>query len=510
VARVPEHTIRESSLAGFDGLGIDLTGLDHDDRNSYRAIAARGWAPAHGTQICPACLADGGSWRTVWRLLIVTACTTHGTQLIASCPSCGRRFRDQHHSHLRRVGAATVCGNPLGQGPTRQCGHDLTTITTHPADPATLATQQRVDAALQGQQIRVLGQPATPAAYLTDLRHLTTLLLHLAEQPGALRLADWAVGLHAETARRTGTRGPRWGLRPPDNPLLRGRAIGTADGVLTGRDLEEAARSLVPWIDLTPRTIEGALGWLADRTVMTPTLTRLVMAARASHRRLSHHLDTLDPDRQNGAMVRLDTRLIPQVIPEPLYREHLVGAFDSGEVTVRLFASLCLARMKPDVTSWAAAAHALGLPPDVGVLTGRICSSSTRIDNNDWTDRLHRVATDLPGQDYRLLEVKLWGLNNQTGWFDQWRRGCRPTTPRRHDHVRPGLAMGARRSRPPRHRGRLERPAADTRHRAAYRQFESSLNKEQRTRLAQTLAEPSTARAASTPGTTGKPIGEMS
>ena len=36
---------------------------------------------------------------------------------------------------------------------------------------------------------------------------------------------------------------------------------------------------------------DGPLGWLADRTVMTPTLTRLVMAARAPHRRVSHHLD---------------------------------------------------------------------------------------------------------------------------------------------------------------------------------------------------------------------------
>lgn len=308
-ARVPERAIRESSLAGFDGLGIDLTGLDHDDRDSYRAVAARGWAPAHGTQICPACLANGGAWRTVWRLLIVTACTTHGTNLIASCPSCDRPFRDQRHSHLRPVGAATVCGNPLGQGPVRQCKQDLTTVASVPADPAVLALQVRVDMGLDGRPVIILGQLATAAAYLNDLKHLTTLLLYLAAQPAARHLIDWTGDLAVETAQRTDARGPRWGMRPPDNPILRGRALAAADAVLAGTDLDDAAQALVPWIELTPRTIEGPLGWLADRTVMTPTMTRLVMAARAPHpppvppprHPRPDHPDDRDPERRRRA-----------------------------------------------------------------------------------------------------------------------------------------------------------------------------------------------------------------
>ena len=39
--------------------------------------------------------ADTGTWKTVWRLLLVTACTHHGTVLVAGCSSCGRPFRDQ-------------------------------------------------------------------------------------------------------------------------------------------------------------------------------------------------------------------------------------------------------------------------------------------------------------------------------------------------------------------------------------------------------------------------------
>lgn len=493
VSRVPEHTIRESSLAGFDGLGIDLTGLNHNDRNSFRTVAACGWAPAHGTQICPTCLADDGAWRTVWRLLIVTACTAHGTFLVAACPGCGRPFRDQRHSHLRRVGAATVCGNQLGQGPVRQCEQDLTTVTAMTAGPAAVAMQQRVDSGLSGLPVAVLGRPETPAAaYLNDLKHLTTLLLHLASQPGAQHLAAWAGGLAVEAARRTDARGPRWGMRPPDNPILRGRALAAADAVLAAEDLDAAAQALVPWIELTPRTIEGPLGWLADRTVMTPTMTRLIMAARAPHRRLSHHLDKLDPDTPiadavNGDAVRLDTREIPQVIPQQLFREHLVGVFDSGELTVRLFASLCLARMDPGVTSWAAAAQVLDLPSGLGVRTARACSASMLIDKDDWTGRLYRVTVDLPRVDYRALEATVRHHSQLSRWFDQWRRDCRPNTRDAsktyaliwlwvhiaHGHLNTAASWKG------------QSPTA--RQRAGYRQFEASLEPRQRIRLADAL-----------------------
>ncbi|MEI2650125.1 MAG: hypothetical protein V9G15_14200 [Dermatophilaceae bacterium] len=125
----------------------------------------------------------------------MTACTDHGLVLVAECPACGRPFRDQRHSHLRRVGAATVCGNPLGQGPLKQCQHDLTTLAAVPASPAVLATQARIDAALAGKNVPGARAAGQPAAYLADLRHLTTLLLHLAGQPGADGLAPWVADL---------------------------------------------------------------------------------------------------------------------------------------------------------------------------------------------------------------------------------------------------------------------------------------------------------------------------
>ena len=482
LARVDEQHVYAATLAAFDGTALDLTGLNTNDRHSYRQVAARGWAPAHGTQICPACLVDIGVWQSAWRLLIVTACTQHQSLLVARCPSCRRPFRDQRHSHLRRVGAATVCGNPLGAGPTKQCLHDLATIPTKPAGEDVLALQRRVDAAIAGQAVPVLGQPAKAAVYLTDLRHLTTLLLHLAGQPGATQLAPWVADLAEETDARSGGRGPRWGLRPPEQPGLRAEALATADGILTAPDVDTAAARLTPWTELTPTTNDGPLGWLADRTVMTPTLTRLVMAARAPHRRLSHHLDN-----HPGGRMPINLTLVPQVIPHPQYVEHLDGASTSSEDTVRLFASLSLARLHPDVPTWAAAAEALNMPGPMGARCARACSATMLVSADEWKSRIWRAGEETERRDYRATEAKVERRLHSWRWFDEWRRHCRPLT--RDANQSYALTWqwthvaNAHLDLSPAWRG--EKPTAKDR--AHYRQFADSLDERQQFELAYAL-----------------------
>ncbi len=470
-----------ATLGAFEGTALDLTGLDPSDRHSYRQVAVRGWAPAHGTQLCPGCLADSGIWKTAWRLLLVTTCTDHGVVLVAEYPSCCRPFRDQRHSYLRRVGATPVCGNPLGKGPVKQCQHDLTTLPTAPASPAVLATQARIDSALAGRHVPVLGRPARPAAYLADLRHLSTLLLHLAGQPGAETLAAWVLQLAAVTADRTADRGPRWGLRPPDHPRIRAGALATADAILAGADVDTAAGLLTPWTELTPTTNDGPLGWLADRTVMTPALTRLVMAARAPHRRLSHHLDT---PRTDGAPMPINLLVIPQVTPHEQYVEHLAGASDSTEATVRLFASLSLARLHPDVTSWAAAAEALGMPGPMGVRCARACSATMRVTADEWEDRIRRAIEETPRRDYRATAAKIRHRLWMSRWFDEWARHCRPST---RDSSQPHAltwqwvnVAHAHLDLSPAWHGK--KPTAKDR--ARYRQFEKSLDEGQQLQLA--------------------------
>lgn len=164
---------------------------------------------------------------------------------------------------------------------------------------------------------------------------------------------------------------------------------------------------------------------------MTPTLTRLVMAARAPHRRLSHLLDALEPG------MSIDTRGIPQVIPASLFAEHLTGASASTEATVRLFASLSLARMPHAVTSWAKAAEVLGLPASMGVDCARACSASMVVGHAEWTRRLEAIWEGLVDSgsstgrwDYRAIEAKLHRRWQSHRWFEEWARAVRPNTRR--------------------------------------------------------------------------------
>ena len=325
----------------------------------------------------------------------------------------------------------------------------------------------------------VLGQPVKAAAYLTDLRHLTTLLLHLAGQPSATQLAPWVRDLAEEADARSGDRGPRWGLRPPEQPGLRADVLATADGILTTPDLDTAAARLTPWTELAPTTNDGPLGWLADRTVMTPTLTRLVMAARAPHRRLSHHLDN-----HLGGRMPINLTLIPQVIPNAQYLEHLDGASTSSEDTVRLFASLSLARLHPDVTTWAAAAEALNMPGPMGVRCARACSATMLVSAEEWKSRIWRAGEETERRDYRATEAKIHHRLGMTRWFNEWARRNRPHA-RYGDH---DLALTwqwvhvahAHRDLSPAWRGK--RPTAKDR--ARYRQFADSLDERQQFELA--------------------------
>lgn len=479
--------ILATTTASFEDTAVNLHGLDHEDRHSYRTVAARGWVRSRGTQICPSCLAETGIWMTAWRLPIVTVCTRHETLIVAACPTCQRPFRDQHHSHLRRTGPTTSCGNPLGAGPSRQCEHDLRTIPTTPAKPRVITMQHRVNRALKGSDTQVLGEPATGDAYLTDIRHLATLLMHLAAQPGADDLAEWVGDIREAARGRTGQRGPRWGLRPPDDPQVRGPVLATADSILTSPDLNTAATIFLPWLETAPTTVEGPYGWLSDRTVVTETLSRLIIATRASACRLSHYLDHT-PSRH----VKIDTRSVPQVIPQDMYSEHLADVCTGGEKTIRLYASLCLARLDPTITSWAKAAHALNMPTHVGTNAARACSHAILVDNTEWTRRLENIWEGLRSPlairwNYRNIETQILHRNTLDRWFDNWCRRYRPATHRAskghaltwqwvhvaHGHL--NLAPSWNEARPVKAQ------------RDAYHQFESSLDNTQQTELEYSL-----------------------
>nr|WP_257908642.1 TniQ family protein [Janibacter limosus] len=57
----PVDALTAATPAPLDGTLVDLSGLDPNNQYSYRDLAARGWAPGQGTQICPSCPAENGT-----------------------------------------------------------------------------------------------------------------------------------------------------------------------------------------------------------------------------------------------------------------------------------------------------------------------------------------------------------------------------------------------------------------------------------------------------------------
>lgn len=469
-------------LTSLPGVGD----LDPGTRYGHRDLAAKGWVQLHGTQACPACLADHGAWSTTWRLPVMTTCTTHRRHLAVTCPGCRRPFRDGRSTQLRPVGADTTCGNPLGAGPRQQCTRDLTTIPTAVASPAQLHRQARTDTALTGRPVTVLGQQSEPAAYLADLRHLTVLLLHLGTQDTTGHLADWTPSLQTETAARTDRRGPRWGIRPPTDPGLRAQALTTADQILTRPDRESGADQLSPWLAAIPTGTDSRLGWLADRTVMTPTLTGLLTAALAPYRRISHSLTA----QTGGPMT--NPRYIPQVLPLATYQEHLAADLTVTPLLGRTYITLCLARTTPGVTTWAHAAQTLHLTGEMGTRTARTCSARLTVDNPTFIDHLLQLGATLDTDvDYRTLEDHVRRCWANRDWPSDW-PGADATGTKRanlitwawthlaHAHPDTSPAWGRQ--------GRT-RPGWQ-----AYTRFEKTLTRQQQSTLTEQFAKAAAAR----------------
>jgi hypothetical protein len=278
-----------------------------------------------------------------------------------------------------------------------------------------LVAQHRIDAAIGGQRVVILGDALNPNDYLCELKALTVLLLHLAAQPAGEQRAEWAHLARTDHTRSAGPRGARWGLAPPADLQLRGQAIAASDQILRAASLDAAADQLHPWTDLTPATNDGQLGWLADHTTMTPTLSRLVMAATATRRRLATLLDT--------SVGALPLTAIPQVTPAGVYDSHVSGMLDVTARTGRLFVSLCLARQDLANLTWAEAAVALGLPPELGTKTARACSADLLVSAPDFIAALVRVADDLDTRvDYRAGEDAVRRLARTRGWYRSWAR----------------------------------------------------------------------------------------
>lgn len=417
----PTGALAAATLASVDGTLVDLSGLDPHHQASYRAMAARGWAPGQGTQICPRCLAETGTWDISWRLPTTTVCLRHRSYLLSTCPGCQRPFRATRSTLLRPVGAKTSCGNALGRRG-HYCPTDLTVLATQSADPGCVDRHTRTEPqSLAARAPRVFGEDTAARQFVEDVHGLTTLLLHIATattRPALL--PGWAAQVHDATHAQQ--RAPRWGLRPPADIPTRSRALTAATDILTGSHLEEAVTRFAPWVAAIPPTPDGLLGWAGDHTRHTSSTTRLVLAVHAPRRRLSRLLDA------TPRTLTASTELIPQVLPRALYEAHLIGLFTSRPETIRLFASLTMARTHPGIATCADAARKLGLPADLGRRCAAAAAASQTASPTAVLAAITAAVEDLDRQDYRALEAQVRALEGPGPWFTAWAHRHRPGT----------------------------------------------------------------------------------
>ncbi|WP_454166306.1 TniQ family protein [Gordonia iterans] len=418
-----EAAVEQSTLARYDsGVPLNLEGFDPLDRASYRTVVAQGWFPQHGTQLCPLCLRRDGIWQLAWRLPISAVCLEHDVHLVAECSDCGRRFRTRYQSPLRpHLDNDQPCGNSLGSW--TPCRHSVLDESPLPASDGARRAAIQVADAINGKETRVLGATLAPAAYLAEIRNLSTLLLHLATRPQAQGFVDWAGALQAEAASRTTElRGPRWGIQPPRSALVRGEAMSEAATILASRELQDAVMRLADWFDLIAAVPGGPQSWLVNRAAMSPVLSWLIVRVLSSRRHVG-----LQIDHQDG-LVDLPLSAIPQLLDQNTYRRHFGGMLATLADTGRLYASLCIARAQAPGTNWCTAAASIGLAPDVGRRISRAASTRLIASPQEFAEATNAAARDLPSRrDYRALERRVIELaHTPTDWFTDWARSAKP------------------------------------------------------------------------------------
>ena len=418
ISGVGNEKLREATLARFgDGLPLRFNGFDPRDRHSYRNVIAQGWFPTTGSQVCSPCLSERGSWRIEWRLPLAAVCTHHRTFLTFACQGCGRRFRSHHHSPLRAIiGPDHPCGNPLGLR--NPCRHSV--IDHHPqaAPIALVDSASGIARALSGEPIPMLGVEADAQTYLAELRHLATLLLHLASRAGAPSVVAWADEVHAEARTRSTTlRGPRWGYSPPQDSRVRGHVLDTSARTLAEGSIQSAGARLAPWIDLIAAEGNGPSVWMLNRTTRTPIMEQLIHAATEGRHHVGRRLTKMSPSN-----VSLAASSIPQLFDEDLFHELFDGMLGGYDRTRRLYVSLCVVRAAAAATTWSEAAGELGLAPRIGPATARAASKLMQVSPEQFARAVHRAIQLLPrDRDFRARELRVQTLARQSdGWFPQW------------------------------------------------------------------------------------------
>jgi len=423
ISGIAPEKIRRATLLRFDrGLPLTLTGFDPLDRHSFRQVVTQGWFPPTGSQVCTQCLAEQRIWQLCWRLPLSTICPLHGTFLTTTCRGCGNCFRVRRYSPLRPVlGREELCGNQIGLR--TYCGHPIIAHESSSAPTDVVDTGAAIAGAIAGADVKVFTEWTAAPPYLAELRHLATLLLHLATRPRGRAFVEWAEELHREASERaTARRGPRWGISPPRSSRVRAMALNSSAQILAEPTLAAGAERLRPWFELIADSPGGPSNWLMNRTTRTERMRRLIDAALADRRCVGRRIE------YGRGKIDRPLESVPHLVDSKVYSELFGGMLGSYEWTGRLYVSLCIARELVPGSAWAEAAAAIGLPKVLGKRTARAVSARMRVTPAIFADAVQSALVRLPtDRDFRRRERRVLELASAADdWFGPWRMSIAP------------------------------------------------------------------------------------
>jgi hypothetical protein len=460
VTRIPERHVRAMLLTAFDGIALDLSGINPDDPKSITRFASREWAYLSGSHYCPGCLRQsGGAWQLAWKLPWSYSCVAHSCLLESVCPGCGQRAargradRSLSPAFHARKPALCRCANPLPTGLATKgrsgapCGHDLAAVA-----PVSIANSERL---LDYQQtinrllaLDKIDREHANATFL-ELRSLTAFVLYAAEPSDLGPLPQvvfdefqrYALDRNKRREERVNSEDRRGGahartyIGAPQSAKLMAAVIPFAIQAVgfEGRGLREHLQPLVDHIDHTSRTFRWQLlDYFKFSDRLRGQLKELLASRGTFDRRAGSRSQHVSAP---GTAYTFVPANIPQLLPLEMFVA-ADGLFPGTfEYQARRFCAMALVKLCGG--TWANAAEHLDLPASMNKMANKVITTLNATKGYDrFVALLHEWARHFSERqsktDFASLRRGLQAFEDFP--LDDWVRLCREA----------GVAVGER------------------------------------------------------------------
>ena len=472
VLRLPEADIRRMLLSHYDGVAVNLTGLDPMDPQSLRRTGMREWAYMVGSHYCPACLAEDQAWRVAWKLPFSFACERHQALLNDTCPLCARRSGNIREdlggasTYASKKRTPGFCMNPPATGVADQgrnaepCGQNLGAVPQLDLAncPRLLGTQRHLNGVMETGVDARSGLPALE--YFRALRSLCALMLYVAEPADLGELPETVLKVFADRAEERNLRLEQRRDERAEGRVFGGPAIHTYGAVPTSAglmaamlpraveilspsvpgspDVAEVSEKLFPFIRRLRDREQNKLRLVSRNFKFTGALLHGFNRTLDDQSGFNHRLGLQSRHAHGTAGYAFTAHHVPQLLWENEYLTNFAPLFeetDMMEATLRRVCSAALIRLGGQ-TDWQGACNALEFP---ATFAKGACNKAMGVLNNLQTGEafaqaLHALAARLGALPSRAnfharrFELRAFITMKSVDWDDLvFETSCRPT-----------------------------------------------------------------------------------